>query len=359
MSRYWSNLVHSLTPYTPGEQPQISNLLKLNTNENPYGPSPKVRAAIEAANCATLRKYPDPNATELKQTIASYYGLTPKNIFVGNSSDEILAHVFCGLLRHDRPLLLPDITYGFYRVYCELFGIEYQHVPLRDDFSLALDDYRQPNGGVVFANPNAPTGLALTAGQIERCLESNTESVVVVDEAYVDFVADVHGAKISVVSLTQSYPNLVVTQTLSKSRSLAGLRVGWAIASDEIVDGLDRVKNSFHPYTLDRLALAGAVAAFKDDAYFKQCCEKINRTRTRTTQSLESLGFVVVPSSANFVFAKHKTKSARDLFNDLRAQGILVRYFDEPRLREYLRISIGTDEDMQRMFGVLRELATE
>ncbi len=350
MSRFWSQIVHQLTPYTPGEQPQIENLIKLNTNENPYGPSPKVVEAISNANNDALRKYPDPNAKQLKRSIASYYDLEPDNVFVGNSSDEVLAHIFRGLLKHAKPLLFPDITYSFYPVYCKLFEIEYQQIPLRQDFSLDLDDYSEDNGGIIFANPNAPTGLAVQPEKIAKLLDRNRNSVVVIDEAYVDF------SQVSVVGLLHEYPNLLVTQTLSKSRSLAGLRVGLALGHSELIDALERIKNSFHPYALDSLALAGAKAAFEDKEYFEETCQKVIRTRERTTDTLNQLGFEVLPSAANFVFAKHPNKDASVLFDLLREKGIVVRYFATPRLKDFLRISIGTEDEMNSLLAELKRL---
>jgi len=348
MSRFWSEIVHALTPYTPGEQPQIEQLIKLNTNENPYGPSPKVLEAITDASSDDLRMYPDPNSTDLKQTIASYHGLTLNEVFVGNSSDEVLAHAFRGLLKQDKPLLFPDITYSFYPVYCALFDIEYQQIPLRADFSLNIDDYPLENGGIIFANPNAPTGISLARSEIEALLKRHPDSVIVIDEAYVDFGGE------SAVNLISAYPNLLVTQTLSKSRGLAGLRVGFALGNKELVDGLERIKNSFHPYALDRLALAGAQAAFEDDDYFSSSCKKVISTRTQTAIKLEGLGFDVLPSAANFVFARHPEHDAATLFKVLREHNIVVRYFNAPRLSDYLRISIGTDQEMEALMSVLR-----
>ncbi len=350
MSRFWSQIVHQLTPYTPGEQPQIENLIKLNTNENPYGPSPKVVEAISNANNEALRKYPDPNAKQLKRTIALYYDLAPENVFVGNSSDEVLAHIFRGLLKHAKPLLFPDITYSFYPVYCNLFDIEYQQIPLQQNFCLNLDDYSEDNGGIIFANPNAPTGLAVQPEEIAKLLDRNRDSMVVIDEAYVDF------SQVSVVGLLHRYPNLLVTQTLSKSRSLAGLRVGLALGHPDLIDALERIKNSFHPYALDSLALAGAEASFEDDDYFKVTCQKVIRTRERTSDALEQLGFEVLPSDANFVFAKHPSKDASVLFNLLREKGIVVRYFATPRLKDFLRISIGTESEMNSLLAELERL---
>jgi len=297
MSRFWSDIVNQLTPYTPGEQPQLSKLIKLNTNENPYGPSPKVLEAIAKANSDELRKYPDPNTKVLKQTIASHFKLDSNMVFIGNSSDEVLAHVFRGLLKHDKPLLFPDITYSFYPVYCKLFEIDYEQVPLRDDFTINIDDYNQANGGIIFANPNAPTGIALSINEIEQLANRNPNSVIVVDEAYVDFADD------SAVRLIKQHANIVVTQTLSKSRSLAGLRVGIALANAELIEGLERIKNSFHPYTLDSLAIAGATAAFEDQEYLEATCQKVNTTRERVRQRMQQMDFTVLPSSANFVFA--------------------------------------------------------
>ena len=350
MSRFWSDSVHNLTPYTPGEQPKIDNLIKLNTNENPYGPSPKVIDAISKANSDDLRKYPDPLSTDLKQSIATYYDLPLDSIFVGNSSDEVLAHTFRALLKQNKPILYPDITYSFYPVYCQLFGIEYQQIPLRDDFTLNIDDYQIDNGGIIFANPNAPTGIALSINQIKTLLERNPDSVIVVDEAYVDFAEE------SAVSLITNFDNLLVTQTLSKSRGLAGLRVGLALGNPALIEGMERVKNSFHPYALDRLAAAGAAAAFDDVDYFKSTCDKVIHTRTTSTQSLINLGFEVLPSSTNFVFAKHPNHDAAKLFQALRERDIIVRYFTSPRINEYLRISIGTDQEMDAFIKAITEI---
>ncbi len=358
MSRFWSDIVSQLTPYTPGEQPQIDNLIKLNTNENPYGPSPLVIEAINHANSESLRKYPDPGAAALKHAIADYYqgfGIKPSNVLVGNSSDEVLAHAFRGLLKKDKPLLFPDITYSFYPVYCGLFEIDYQQVPLRDDFQINIDDFTRENGGIIFANPNAPTGLALTLEQVRRLVSQHPDSVVVMDEAYMDFATgDVRTA----IELVNELPNLLVTQTLSKSRNLAGLRVGLAVGHEDLIEALERVKNSFHPYAIDNLALAGAVAAFADKTYFQQCCDKVVSTRKWFTSQLLSMGFDVLPSSTNFVFARHPSHSAEGLFQALREQKIIVRYFDKPRLNKFLRISIGTDEEMLACAQTLASLTS-
>lgn len=350
MSRFWSDTVKGLTPYSPGEQPQIDNLIKLNTNENPYGPSPKVLNAIAQATDDDLRKYPDPSTLDLKRSVAQHFKLSEKEVFIGNSSDEVLAHTFRALLKQNKPLLFPDITYSFYPVYCQLFDIQYQQIPLDHNFQINIDDYDHPNGGIIFANPNAPTGIALSIDQVERLVKQHSHSVIVVDEAYVDFADD------SAVRLIAKHPNLLITQTLSKSRSLAGLRVGIALGQAELIEGLERVKNSFHPYTLDKLAIAGATAAFEDTEYLAKTCAKVNATRDRTRQELTKLGFEVLPSSANFVFAKHRNHKAEILFQGLRNRKILVRHFNTPRIDEYIRISIGTDDEMDSLLAGLKEL---
>lgn len=356
MSRFWSDITSELTPYTPGEQPQIEGLVKLNTNENPYGPSPKVINAINTANNESLRKYPDPNATKLKQTIADYYaefGIGLNNVFVGNSSDEVLAHTFKGLLKHEKALLFPDITYSFYPVYCGLFDIEFKTVPLRADYSININDFNANNGGIIFANPNAPTGLGLSLNSVKKLLENHPDSVVVMDEAYMDFAS---GNIRSAIELVKHYPNLLVTQTLSKSRNLAGLRVGLAIGNSTLIEGLERVKNSFHPYALNSLALAGATAAFEDTEYFIQCCKQVIETRERFSYELSQLGFQVIPSSTNFVFVMHPKHNAKRLFEGLREHKIIVRYFEKERLDEHLRISIGTNDEMSACLTALKKL---
>ena len=350
MSRFWSQSVNNLTPYTPGEQPRVDNLIKLNTNENPYGPSPKVTEAITIANNDDLRKYPDPNSAELKGAIAKYYNFDQSQVFVANSSDEVLSHAFRAFFQQDKPLLTPDISYSFYQPVCNLLEINYQSIPLREDFTLNINDYLVDNGGIIFANPNAPTGIALSIDDIERLLQANTNSVVIIDEAYADFAND------SATRLISHYPNLLVTQTLSKSRSLAGLRVGLALGNKDLIEGLERVKNSFHPYALSQLALAGATAAFEDTDYFESCITKVVATRDKTSQALSSLGFTVLPSAANFVFAMHPDQQAKKMFLALRERKILVRYFDAQRINEYLRISIGTDLEMTTLIDALKEI---
>jgi histidinol-phosphate aminotransferase len=354
MSHYWSPLVHSLTPYVPGEQPKLPNLIKLNTNENPYPPSPLVVAAIEAelvADGSTLRLYPDPNADQLKAVLAKRHELSPRHVFVGNGSDEVLAHVFMALLKHDNPILYPDITYSFYPVYCGLYGVGYQTIPLADDFSIQVVDYLAGTaGGIIFPNPNAPTGRALTLIEVEQIIAANPQCVVVLDEAYVDFGAQ------SAATLINQYSNLLVVQTFSKSRSLAGLRVGFALGHPDLIEALERVKNSFNSYPLDRLAIAGAVAAVEDEAYFQKTCADVIVTRDHLTAALKQRGFEILPSAANFIFARHPQHDAATLSAGLRAQSVIVRHFKQPRIEQFLRITIGTPDECQALLSALATL---
>ncbi|MGC4007896.1 MAG: histidinol-phosphate transaminase [Pseudomonas sp.] len=348
MSKFWSPFVKELVPYVPGEQPKLAKLVKLNTNENPYGPSPKVVAAIQAELNDTLRLYPDPNADRLKQTIAEYHGVKTSQVFVGNGSDEVLAHAFHALFQHGKPLLFPDVTYSFYPVYCGLYGIEFEALPLDEQFQIRVEDYARPNGGIIFPNPNAPTGCLLPLEAIERLLRASPDSVVLVDEAYVDFGGE------TAISLVNRYPNLLVAQTLSKSRSLAGLRVGFAIGHEDLIEALERVKNSFNSYPLDRLALAGAVASFEDQAYFEQTCNAVIHSREKLVAELETLGFDVLPSAANFIFARHPQRDGAELAAALREEGVIVRHFKQQRINQFLRISIGTEEQNQALVDALK-----
>ena len=350
MNRFWSESISGLTPYTPGEQPKIDNLIKLNTNENPYGPSPRVIDAIKAATDNSLRRYPDPNCSDLKRTIADYYLIQPEQVFVGNSSDEVLGHTFRALLKQSKDVLFPDLTYSFYPVYCSLFDIGFEKIALRNDFSLNIEDYNKPNGGIIFANPNAPTGLALNTQKIESLLKFNRDSVVVVDEAYADFSPH------SAVSLINDYPNLLIVQTLSKSRSLAGLRVGFALGNANLIAALECVKNSFHPYALSRLSIAGAIAAIEDQPYFESTIDKVVSSRESSSAALASLGFEVLPSNANFLLARFPGRSAESLYTALRERGILIRYFNEPRITDYIRITIGNHDEMQMLADALADI---
>lgn len=356
MSRFWSPVVRNLTPYVPGEQPKLPNLVKLNTNENPYPPSPRVLAAIQAelaSDAATLRLYPDPNADRLKAALAKRHGLTPQHVFVGNGSDEVLAHVFMGLLKQDAPLLYPDITYSFYPVYCSLYDIQSRTLPLSDDFSICIEDYLDGNaGGIIFPNPNAPTGRALSRAEVEQIVAANPQCVVVLDEAYVDFGGE------SAYPLIQQYPNLLVVQTFSKSRSLAGLRVGFALGHPDLIEALERIKNSFNSYPLDRLAMAGALAAIEDEAYFQHTCQTVIQTRDALVTELQKRGFEVLPSTANFVFVRHTDRDAATLAMGLRQQSIIVRHFKLPRIEQFLRITIGTPTDCQALISALDTLLT-
>ena len=350
MSRFWSEVVHNLTPYVPGEQPKLPDLIKLNTNENPYGPSPRVLEAIQAEVADTLKLYPDPNADRLKAAIADFHGVAPANVFVGNGSDEVLAHAFLALLKHDRPILFPDITYSFYPVYCGLYGIDYETVPLTERFEIRAQDYLRRNGGIIFPNPNAPTGRQLALSEIEAILAGNPDSVVVVDEAYIDF----GGA--SAVPLVARYPNLLVVHTLSKSRSLAGLRVGFAIGHADLIQALTRVKDSFNSYPLDRLAIVGGAAAMADRAHFERTRQAVIRSRDWLTAEMTGLGFDVLPSAANFIFARHPERDAGELARLLRERSIIVRHFRLPRIEQFLRITIGTDTQCQALVDALKEI---
>jgi len=349
--RFWSPEVRQLEPYIPGEQPKIQNLLKLNTNENPYPPSPKVVEAVQAvlANSAdVLRLYPDPDASELKQAIAKQQNTTVDHVFVGNGSDEVLAHIFKAFFVQDLPLLYPDITYSFYPVYSQFFGVNTKVLPLNDHFEIDVNDYKQSNGGIIITNPNAPTSIDIGLAAIEEILQANPNSVVVIDEAYVDFGAE------SAVGLVAKYENLVVCQTTSKSRSLAGLRVGFAIAQPHLIAALEAVKNSFNSYPMDRFAIAAAVASFEDQAYFDAQNAKVIASREKLVTDLESLGFQVLPSKANFIFATLANKDAGELATELREKGIIVRYFNKPRINQFLRITVGTDEQNQRFVETLK-----
>lgn len=348
MSKYWSEAILNLTPYVPGEQPKGGKIIKLNTNENPFPPSPNVVEAIHQFDTNRLRLYPDPDASALKQSLATYFSVSTEQVFVGNGSDEVLAHTFMAFFRQPAPLLMPDISYSFYDVYCNLYGIESRHIPLQADFKIVLEDYSQANGGIIFANPNAPTGRALSLDEIEALLQRNTESVVVVDEAYVDFGAE------TAIKLINQYPNLLVIQTFSKSRSLAGMRVGFAIGSAALIEGLERVKNSFNSYPLDMLAQATAIAAIEDDTYFADTTQQIINTREWTTEQLNTLGFKIIPSKTNFLFASHRYIEAAELMGFLRTNQILVRHFSRPGIDNHLRITIGTKEEMQAMIDCIK-----
>lgn len=353
MSKYWSEITKSIEPYVCGEQPKDKKYIKLNTNESPYPPSPKVLEAIKNAANGDLRLYPDPDCDEFRKAIAEYYNLSKDEIFIGNGSDEVLAFSFLTFFNTNETIIFPDISYSFYPVYAGLYNLNYKLAKLEDDFSIPVSEFAEKNGGVIIPNPNAPTGRCLDTDSIKRILNYNSNKVVIIDEAYVDFGGN------SVVGLIKEYDNLLVIQTLSKSRSLAGIRLGFAMGNKELIQGLNRVKNSFNSYTIDRVAAAAAVAAIKDKEYFAQCVTKVISTRERIIKKLNSLGFNVVPSKANFIFITHKDYAASDLFTKLREKGVLVRYFSKERINNYLRVSIGSDEEMDFFIEKLQEIMDE
>lgn len=350
MSGFWSPAIHGLQPYVPGEQAIGPRTLKLNTNENPWPPSPKAVAAMGACPNARLRLYPDPESVGLRQALAEPHGLDAGQVFVGNGSDEVLGHAFAALLRQARPILFPDITYSFYPVYCALYGIRFETLPLDEQFRIRLDDYVRPNGGIVIANPNAPTGIALGISALRALLDANRDSVVLVDEAYADFGAQ------SAVGLVREYPQLLVVQTFSKSRSLAGMRVGFAFGHAALIEGLNRVKASFNSYPLDLLAQAGAEASIRDKSYFNEMQSRVIACRQRLTRELQRLGFEVLPSEANFVFARHFKVAGQVLQQGLRERDILVRRFEAPRIQDFLRITVGTEEQCRQLVTALESL---
>lgn len=347
MNRFFSDMIKNIEPYVPGEQPKDKKYIKLNTNESPYPPSPQVLEAISEAVNSDLRLYPDPDCEDLKIAAAEYYGLKKEQIFVGNGSDEILAFCF-GAFYSGKKVLFPDVSYSFYPVYANLFNVNYEEVPVTDSFEINAVDYRKKNNGIIIPNPNAPTSIFLDTEEIEKIIEQNKDSVVVIDEAYIDF------GGISAVKYIEKYTNLLVIHTMSKSRSLAGLRVGFALGNETLIDGLERMKNSFNSYTIDRLAQAGAIAALKDTKYFEDTRNKVILTRDNTVAELIKLEFKVMDSKSNFIFISHKSFKALDLFQKLKENGILVRYFNKPRVDNYLRVSIGTDEEMGYLIDILK-----
>jgi len=350
MHRYWSKQIESLDPYTPGEQPQDQQYIKLNTNESPYPPSPAVANVLQNFEVAQLRRYPDPESTDLIASLAANQGLNTSQIFVGNGSDEVLAHAFQAFFRQDYPILFPDISYSFYPVYCKLYQIEYHQPALDSQFRINIRDYAADNGGIIIPNPNAPTGIALQTAAIRELLADNPESVVIIDEAYVDFGAE------SASQLIAEFPNLLVVQTFSKSRSLAGLRLGFALGQENLIEALRRVKNSFNSYPVDSLASACAIAALTDEDYFQQCRQQVIASRERLRAELQQLGFEVFPSSSNFIFVRHARTAAATLYHDLKSAGILVRYFNKARIDNCLRISIGSDPECDALVSTLHKI---
>ena len=361
-TRLWSSKARNLSPYVPGEQPQHDNLCKLNTNENPFPPSPKVGEAITKVleqQADDLRLYPAPESDDLRAVLAQLYDLDVNQVFVGNGSDEVLALVFASFFLKERPVLAPDISYSFYPVYAQTFGVDLIQIPLEEDFSIDPDAYRQPCSGIIIANPNAPTGLLLSLADIRKLAGEHSNSVIVIDEAYIDFAQVEAGsadAQVSAVSLISDCDNILVTQTFSKSRSLAGLRVGMAFGNASLIEALTRMKNSFNSYPLDKLAQAGATASVLDTAYFEQTCQQVIDLRQSLTAELTALDYQVLPSHANFIFVRPKDGNASAVASALREQGIIVRHFDKPRINEYLRITVGTAEQNNRLIEALQAL---
>ncbi|GAA0501393.1 histidinol-phosphate transaminase [Salinibacillus aidingensis] len=350
MSKFWSSRLQRTEPYVPGEQPNDTNVIKLNTNENPYPPSPEVQKAIQQAASEDLRLYPTPTLQELRQTIAEKFQVHQDQVFIGNGSDEVLAFSFMAFFEPGETIRFPDITYSFYPVYAKLFNTDYKVIPVNEDFSLPIESFYDAEGGVIFPNPNAPTGRALSLLEVESIVNGNPNKVVIIDEAYIDFGGQ------SAVQLVNRYENLLVIQTLSKSRSLAGLRVGFAIGNSQLIEGLNRIKNSFNSYTIDRLAIAGAKAAFEDEAYFEKVRKRIIDTREKTAESLSTLGFDVVESKANFLLVSHPQVDAEQLYTQLKEQNIYVRYFNKPRIQQYVRITIGKPGEMEKLIKETKHL---
>lgn len=351
--RKWEENVRRVIPYVPGEQPKTQNIIKLNTNENPYPPSPKVAEALKTLDTDLLRKYPDPTAGVLVEAIAEVYGLSQEQVFVGVGSDDVLAMIFMTFFNSEKPIFFPDITYSFYDVWADMLRIPYETKPLREDFTIRREDYQQENGGVIFPNPNAPTGIEMPLAGIEEIIRDNQDVIVVVDEAYVDFGAQ------SALELIDKYDNLIVVQTFSKSRGLAGMRIGYAMANPVLIRYLNDVKYSFNSYTMNQPALYLGAAAVKDRAYFEETVHKVIAVREWTKKELAAMGFHFGDSKSNFIFASHETCPAQELFEALKAEGIYVRYFRKPRIDNYLRISIGTQEEMETLVSFLKKYLSE
>ena len=349
MDKPFLDKFRKIDPYVPGEQPQAADIIKLNANENPYPPSPGVQEVLRTFDASSLALYPDANGKRLKAALAERFDVRPSQVFLGNGSDDVLALAFQSFFCSDKPILYPDITYSFYPVWCDLFRIPYETVPLDENFCVNIRDYDKPNGGVVLPNPNAPTGCGLSLDALEDLLQHNADCVVIIDEAYVDFGAQ------SAVPLLDKYENLLVVQTMSKSRSLAGMRIGYALGSETLIATLEAVKNSYNSYTMDALALAAGEASVRDEDYFQQTCRRVIATRERSADALRALGFTVLPSLTNFLFVTHPRKQAADIFAFLRQEKIFIRYFKLPRIDNYLRITVGTDEQMDRLIAALKK----
>lgn len=346
----WENNVRRVVPYTPGEQPKIMDVVKLNTNENPYPPAPNVQKILDSFSTDEMRLYPDPTAQILIDALAERYHVKPSQVFVGVGSDDVISMAFMTFFNSDKPVLFPDVTYSFYDVWAEVYRISYQTIPLTDDFRINPDDYNRENGGIIFPNPNAPTGVLESLETIEKILQANPDSVVIVDEAYIDFGGE------SCLPLLEKYENLLVVQTFSKSRSMAGMRIGFAIGSEKMIKYLNDVKFSVNSYTMNRITLVCGAEAVRDEAYFQETTQKIISTREATKQKLSELGFVFPDSKSNFIFASHPEHDAGMIFEELKKRHIFVRYWNKPRINQHLRITIGTDEKMNKFFTALQEI---
>ena len=349
----WETYVRKVVPYVPGEQPNKKNMIKLNTNENPYPPAPGVTECLEKFDTDRLRLYPDPAVTALVNELAAFHNVKPEQVFVGVGSDDVLAMCFLTFFNGSKPILFPDITYSFYDVWADTFRVPFQTKPLDENFNIRPEDYREENGGIIFPNPNAPTGVELGQDAIEDILQHNPDQIVIVDEAYVDFGAT------SALPLLEKYDNLIVVRTFSKSRSMAGMRIGYAIAASKVIRYLNDVKYSFNSYTMDQLSIDLGVEAVKDNAYFEENISKIINTRERSKERLKALGFSFRDSRSNFIFATHESCPAKEIFEALKEQDIYVRYFEKPRIDNYLRITIGTDEEMDQLFAFLEKYLAE
>ena len=349
----WENNIRQVTPYTPGEQPDGSNLVKLNTNECPYPPAPGVESVIRNMDVYRFRLYPDPEASALVNALAEYYNVKPEQVFVGVGSDDVIGMAFLTYFNSDKPILFPDITYSFYDVWADLFKIKYETIPLNDSFEIEKQDYFKENGGVIFPNPNAPTAIELLLSDIEEIIKNNQDVVVIVDEAYIDFGGE------SSLSLIDKYDNLLVVRTFSKSRAMAGMRIGYAFGNSKLIAAMKAVKYSYNSYTMNMPSICAGVEAVKDDKYFKDIVGKIIKTRELAKEKLSGMGFEFTDSKANFLFATHKSVPAEKIFNELKKKNIYVRYFNKPRIDNYLRITIGSDEEMEALYKALEEILNQ
>ena len=349
----WEDNVRKVVPYIAGEQPKEKNIIKLNTNECPYPPAPGVKKLAEELDCDAMRLYPDSNSTPLAEALAEYYHVKPGQVFVGVGSDDVLAMAFMTFFNSDKPILFPDVTYSFYDVWADLYRIPYQTCALDENWKLRPEDYEQPNGGIIFPNPNAPTGVLESIGTVERIIAANRDVVVIVDEAYIDF------GGVSALPLIEKYDNLLVVQSFSKSRAMAGMRIGYCIGNEKLIAYLNDVKFSFNSYTMNRPSQLLGVEAVRDDAYFKEITSKIVATRERVKKELKELGFSFTDSKTNFLFATHERIPAQEIFQALRAAGIYVRYWNKPRISNHLRITIGTEEQMDSLLAFLKQYIAE